>query len=439
VIAVRAFPRSLERLRRAGSRAVLHGLLDKAAVLYDVAEWWSPEVLRARQAGWLREAVVAAAESSPFYRRRLRDAGWSPEDPHGFDRVPPLTREDLVQHGDEIAAPGRRGLSRSSGGSGSAPVAVQVDRDAYAWYIAGMWRGFRWWGVDPSDPICLVSGRSSGTLRHALISWAKDRVLNWRRVPVDDRFDDDAPRALGAIARTAPAVLYGYPSAVHRLARVPGGRQARLGIRVIVLTGEPLYTVQRDQILDAFQCPVAQEYGSGELGSVAFECPHGTLHVSAESVLLESLPSADGSASPRLLATHLRNRRFPLVRYENGDVGVLLADACACGRGLPALRVQGRARDRLVWEGGAEAARPRIDHFLRLLPAHLSGSVQVTQPTDESVVVRVARGGTAPRDLGYVLSAGTEAFAEWRVQVEAVDRLHRLPSGKLPYFVGRTP
>ena len=440
MITVRAVPRSLERLRRAGSRAVLQGLLDKAAALYDTAEWWSPDVLRAHQADWLAATLVAAEASSPFYRRRLRDAGWSPRRPTAIERVPPLSREDLVRHGSEIATPGRQGLTRTSGGSGSAPVAVPVDRDAYGWYIAGMWRGFRWWGIDPSDPICLVLGRSSGSRRHAVVSWAKDRMLNWRRVPVDDRFDNDAPEALRAVARAAPALLYGYPSAVHRLARVPGGRQARLRLRVIVLTGEPLYGAQRDQIVDAFECPVAQEYGSGELGSVAFECPHGTLHISAEAVLMEAVPGGDASGAPRLLATHLRNRRYPLIRYETGDAGVLLADGCRCGRGLPALSVLGRTRDRLVSDGAEEPARPRVERLLRLLPPHLVGSVVVTQTKDEAVMLRVARAGSTPSDLARALSAGSEVFApRWRVDVETVDRLKRLPSGKLPYFVGRAP
>lgn len=436
-MAVRTVPRPLERLRRAGCRVVVHGLLDKASALYDEAQWWSPELLRERQADWLQATLTAADASSPFYRRRLRDAGWSPLRRDGVDWLPPLRRDELVRHTQEIVTPGRRGLHRTSGGSGSAPVAIPVDRETYAWYIAGTWRGFRWWGIDPSDPICLLLGQSSGSRRHALVSRAKDWMLNWRRVPVDDRFDGEAPQALRTIARFAPAVLYGYPSAVHRLARAAGAGQARLRLRMIVLTGEPVYGVQRDQIVEAFQCPVAEEYGSGELGSVAFECPHGALHVSAETVFVETPPSEDGTGVGRLLATHLRNRRCPLIRYETGDVGLLLPDGCRCGRGLPILRVVGRERDRLIGDGGGELARPRVDRLLRLLPAHLAGAVQVTQPAPDAVVLRVDRTEAAPQDLARASEAGVEAFGPtWRVRVEAVDQLTRLPSGKLPYFVG---
>jgi hypothetical protein len=69
--------------------------------------------------------------------------------------------------------------------------------------------------------------------------------------------------------------------------------------------GEPLYVFQRQAIAETLECPVIEEYGSGELGSVAFECPHGALHVTAENVFLETVPAEDGGgkACPLALGT----------------------------------------------------------------------------------------------------------------------------------------
>ncbi|HLN14158.1 MAG TPA: hypothetical protein VK587_13260, partial [bacterium] len=67
------------------------------------------------------------------------------------------------------------------------------------------------------------------------------------------------------------------------------------------------------------------------------------------------------------------------------------------------------------------------------------GAVQVTQPAPDAVVLRVDRTEATPQDLARASEAGVEAFGPaWRVRVEAVDQLTRLPSGKLPYFVGLT-
>jgi len=439
VIARRGLPGSLDRLRHAGRRALLDGPMEKAWALYGEAERWSPETVRDRQWEWLRATMEEASRSSPFYQRRLRDAGWPALTRAQFDRVPPLRRDDLVRHAGEIGVPGRGGMHRSSGGSGGAPVVIPLDRDTYAWYVAGTWRGFRWWGVDPSDPVCLLLGQSSGSRLHGLLSRAKDWVLNWRRVPVDDRFDERAPEALDEIERVAPVMLYGYPSAIHRLALAAGarGRRSRLRLRVIVLTGEPAYAFQRDQIAGTFDCPVAEEYGSGELGSMAFECPHGALHVNAETVFLETVPDATSDGAGRILATHLRNRRFPLIRYDTGDVGTTGSQACPCGRGLPIVRVLGRDRDRLVGDGAAGFARPRVERLMSLLPAHLAGGVQVTQPAADAVVLRLSRMQARPEDAARAAAAGEDAFGPaWRVRIQEVDRLARIPSGKLPYFVG---
>ncbi|HXX39011.1 MAG TPA: hypothetical protein VEP50_12840 [bacterium] len=427
---------TVPRLRHTGLRILLRRSAEEAQTLHAEAQWWVPDVIRARQWIWLQEILHVAWDTNSFYRERMAESGPPPLDPARFGRVPPLTREDLAAYAREIGIERWHGLRRTSGGSGGPAVSIPVDREAYGWYMAGTWRGFQWWGVEPGEPVALMLGSSRVPPVYALLARVKDRLINWRRFPVDAGFDDRTPRVLEDIERFHPSLLYGYPSAVHRLVRTirVRGRRLTARLKAVVLTGEPLYVFQRQAIAETLECPVVEEYGSGELGSVAFECPHGTLHVTAENVFLETVPAESGGE--RVLATHLRNRVFPLIRYEIGDIGVIDAEACGCGRGLPTLRILGRDRDRLDDGRSRSLARPLVERCLGSLPEALRGSVRMVHPELGVVVLEVERtvGGVA--SLDRLADTVNEAFDPgWRVEVRPVDRFERLRSGKLPYFV----
>jgi phenylacetate-CoA ligase len=442
VTAVRNVSGIANRMRRAGWHYLFGQELAVATSTHWTTQWHPSEVIAALQWRQIRDLVAHARAGSAFYRQRLAHSEVGPDPtPDDFRRIPPLTRRDVVSAWATIrvgAAPAAM-IRRHSGGSSGLRVEIPLDRPTYCWYIAGTWRGLRWWGADFADRGTILLGSGSGGLRSAAVR-AKDWVMNWLRVPVDRRFDQRAPEVLDRLAAFGPAFIYGYPSAVHRLARVARDRgwRPRGQLRVIALTGEPVYAFQRRGIEEIFQCPVAEEYGNGELGCMAFQCPEGSLHVTAENVFLETVgiepPVED--AGGLILATQLRNRLFPLIRYDTGDVGGLQPGLCRCGRGLPTVRVLGRQRDRLVSSQGATPARARVEALLSSLPESLQGRVQVAHTKPGRIVLRVELGSDSRGDLARATAAGTAVFGpDWHVGTVEVERFARLPSGKFPYFL----
>jgi phenylacetate-CoA ligase len=385
--------------------------------------------------------VAHACATSEFYRSRLADAAPEPVlTPEGFRRIQPLRRRDVERYSSRMAGSADRIagiMHRRSGGSSGGAVRIPLDRATYCWYVAGTWRGLKWWGADFADRGAVLLGSGGGGLRRLAVR-AKDWAMNWLRIIVEDGFDRTAPAALARIAAFRPAFLYGYPSAVHRLARAIRAREAGWhgSLKVIALTGEPVYAFQRRAIEEAFECPVAEEYGNGEVGSMAFECPKRTLHATVENVFLEvEASAANGSGGP-VLATQLRNRIFPLIRYETGDWGMVTVSGCRCGRALPAVRIAGRAQEQVLTDGRTVLARPLLERLLSALPQDLQGAVQIAQGAEGTVICRVERPGDAPRDLRRVAMLAAEVFgAGSRVEALEAARFRRLPSGKLPYFV----
>ncbi len=429
------------RLRRAAWYRLLGRELAAAASVHWATQWYPGEALAAMQWEQVCALVAHARATSEFYQLRLEGAAVDPVlTPASFRRIPPFRRQDIEAFwAGKSGAAGNSGvLQRRSGGSSGEEVRIPLDRETYCWYIAGNLRGLRWWGADFTDRGAILLG-SGGTGLSRLAVQVKDWAMNWLRIVVGDGFGEAADVALDRMAAFRPTFLYGYPSAVHRLVRAVRTREAswRGQLKVIVLTGEPVYAFQRRAIEETFACPVAEEYGNGEMGNMAFECPRGTLHATVENVLLEvQMPPAGNGDGGAILATQLRNRIFPMIRYHTGDWGTVTASACGCGRALPKLRIAGRAQEQLVNGHGSVLVRPRLESLFTGLPAHLQGAVQLVHRRPGAITCRVQRPRDASSDLGRVASLAAEIFGpEWRVDAVEVARFSRLPSGKLPYFV----
>ena len=137
-------------------------------------------------------------------------------------------------------------LRRQSGGSSGRGVRIPLNMAAYCWYIAGTWRGLRWWDADFTDRGAILLGSGISGVQSLAVR-AKDWVMNWLRVPVDGQFNGHTREAVDRLEAFGPTFMYGYPSAVHRLAREVAERGWRPAgrLKVIVLTGEPLYAFQR--------------------------------------------------------------------------------------------------------------------------------------------------------------------------------------------------
>ena len=107
-------------------------------------------------------------------------------------------------------------------------------------------------------------------------------------------------------------------------------------------SARPATLAARAEIRTLFGRDPIDRYGSTEIGHMAGTCPHsGRYHVAADLVHLEIVgddarPVAAGTPG-RIVATSFYNFATPFIRYDTGDIGVLAAEPCGCGRTLPVL------------------------------------------------------------------------------------------------------
>ena len=151
----------------------------------------------------------------------------------------------------------------------------------------------------------------------------------------------------GVLRKLRPEVLVAYANSIYLIARYlkATGRGDLPPLKSIITSAEVLEPEQRELITSVFGCPVFDRYGCRETSVIASECGTGEgMHLNAECIHLEVVQGERRCAPGErgeFVITDLLNLGMPLIRYRIRDVGLLLPEACACGRTLPRLRITG--------------------------------------------------------------------------------------------------
>ncbi len=313
--------------------------------------------------------------------------------------------------------------------------------------VAAKWRATRWWGVDIGDPEIVVWGSPIELGAQDRVRAFRDRLLRTKLLSAFEMSPAKLDGFIDAIRAMRPKMLFGYPSAlahIARHARARGVRMDDLGIRVAFVTAERLYDDQKALIASTFGCPVANGYGGRDAGFIAHECPEGGMHISAEDVIVETVDAAGQPLPPgesgEIVVTHLATGDFPFIRYRTGDVGILDAARCPCGRGLPLLReVQGRTTDFVVAADGTVMHGLALVYVVRDLPG--IGAFKIVQESPERTrVLVVPASGYAP-GVEDEIRKGFRARLGQSVEVivERVSAVTPERSGKFRYVVSQVP
>lgn len=309
-----------------------------------------PDEICRYQLAHFQRIVDHALHHSVFYQRLYKEAGLTDaralQSEADLARLPAITKQDIINSQADICTPASRWAStKTTGGSTGEPVRIRKNPGALARERAATWRAYEWAGVSIGDP----QGRFWG-VPHAQANRRKaqaiDFVANRKRISAFNLTPDSLAEYYATLTRFHPAYLYGYVSAINTLADFVRERQLPPlpGLRSVITTSEILTPQIRANIEDAFKVRVFNEYGCGEVGSIAHECEHGGMHIMADNLYLQ-IDAADDDAG-EIVVTDFFNTAMPLIRYRLGDFASRDAGACACGRTLPRLKgIHGRAYD----------------------------------------------------------------------------------------------
>ncbi len=410
------------------------------------SQWLSKAELAELQLRKLQYLVRHAYDNVPFYHERYQQAGIHPDDIRtlaDFERLPCVTREDVNRNREAMLA---RNFTQSelfpneTGGSTGEPMRFFLE-DSFWWRNAANWfRAREWYGVHEGDKAAWLWGAQQD-----MPSW------NWRRrlrsALMQERYLNAFNMTQSAMHDFAvmlqewrPLMLKGYASTLSLFARhVQEAGITNIRPRFIESTSEKLFAPQRELLESVFGCPVADHYSSREMGTIAYQCPEGSLHICADVRYLEIVANnqvTSPGALGEVVLTALDQFAMPFIRYKNGDMGIARAGDCACGRALPLLQeIVGRTNDYLVAADGRFVHSEFFAYTFRVKPE--VARYQVYQPDPAHLEVRL----TCNQPVTDAWLDGVRAEIQTRfgpgtaISLQVVDEIALTPAGKHRYII----
>ncbi len=415
----------------------------------EISQWWSADQLETYRVEQLRRFLVQIGQSVPYYSELFQRLGFNARKVQSLEdlrALPLLTKKDIRGSAEVLKAAGHGPLSRyNTGGSSGEPLVFYTGKGRKSHDVAAKWRATRWWGVDIGDSELVVWGSPIELGSQDRVRRMRDGLMRSHLLAAFEMSRENLDRYVQTIRNNRPAMLFGYPSSLSLIAthaRQQGTVMKDLGIKVAFVTSERLYEEQRAAISEVFGCSVANGYGARDAGFIAHQCPQGSLHISAEDIIVETV-KPDGSASGEgesgeIVVTHLGTADFPFVRYRTGDMGILSNAICACGRGLPVLKeVQGRTTDFVIAKDGTVMHGLALIYTVRDLRGVAKFKIEQVS-LDLTVVQLVVNPDFEPRSEAVIVQDFKARLGESvHVRIERVTDIPAEASGKYRYVSSR--
>lgn len=330
---------------------------------FDHAERWSRDTIEKTQLTRLKNSVAQAAKS-PFYARRLSEAGLCAEDIASLEdirHVPFTTKDDLrASYPDQMVCVPQKKLVRmhaSSGTTGSPTVIHYTQNDLNTWANL-MARCMHCIGVRADDVLQNLTGY--GLFTGGLgVHYGSER-LGCQTIPAGAGNTKRQLKLMRDFKTTVAHIIPSYALYLGATMRDAGEDPANLPLRTVLTGAEPHTEETRRRIEELLACKAYNSYGLSEMNGpgVAFECTEQDgMHVWEDAFIAEIVhpetlePLPDGEIG-ELVMTTLCREGMPILRYRTRDLTRIIPGKCACGREHRRIdRIAGRADDMLIIKG----------------------------------------------------------------------------------------
>ena len=292
------------------------------------AENWDLQQIEAYQLKKLKELLTVAYNHSPYYKKVFDEHKFHPESIKkvtDITLVPILTKKDAIAFSKEIHTnlKFKKRFKASTSGSTGNPLVFMREERTDSFNRACIFHNYAKFGVKPWERNGYFWG-----FDFSLKEKLKTRFLDF----LQNRFRlfsyDDANLNKFVEKLKKARYLHGYSSMVYQTAKLINGKKLSKpeGLRIIKGTSEKIYDSYQEEIIKAFGKKMISEYGAAETGIIAFECPHGHMHINTVGCIVEE-------ANNEIMVTNLQLHSFPIIRYKLGDY-IKLAEPgfiCTCG------------------------------------------------------------------------------------------------------------
>lgn len=400
--------------------------------------WQSLETTLATQRRRVRQIVRHAWESVPFYREAMQARGLRPEH---FRNAEDLAQLPLIDGRIYSENPGRfrsthvQGDVLSITSSGTTGRTKQFDYDGRALFLS-LAHGHRQRHVLAHFTGKLAGYRElnlarDGGVASQIRAYYDDHLWTPRHMDLTRQFLTPGTLPLeeevARINSFRPDVIRGYGSYLGALYRAISRRGLPFHRpRVLVYGADSMPAADRARIENELKIPVVSIYQSTEALHIGFQCTlrHG-FHLDLDSVAFRLVDQEGRDVAPgqpgQVVISNLTNRATVLLNYRLGDIAVLGARPCPCGRTLPVLdSLEGRSDDVIHLDDGRTLHALQLLRQLRL--ASGVDQIQVIQEgarvyrihaVDEGAIDRPAAASHLAQELDALTGARNNVSVDW--------------------------
>ena len=299
----------------------------------------------------------------PDYRRKMEQAGVTPDDIHGVEdlhKLPFLTKDDLRENYPTamLAAPMSKvvRIHSTSGTTGKRVIAYYTQHDIDLWDECCA-RALVATGATEEDVVQVSYGFGLFTGGAGLNGGS--HKLGSMTLPMSSGNTD---RQLQFMADLGSTVLCCTPSYAAYLTEVieERGMKDQIKLRAGIFGAEAWSEEMRRDIESRLGIKAYDIYGLTELSGpgVSFECSEQTgMHINEDHFIAEIVDPETFEPLPygqkgELVFTSLDKEAFPVIRYRTKDICILKEEKCSCGRTfIKMMKPMGRSDDMLIVKG----------------------------------------------------------------------------------------
>jgi phenylacetate-CoA ligase len=415
-------------------------------------EWMSYEDLLDYQNEKLRPLVKHAYETVPYYRKVMDERKIKPSEINNVDdlqKLPVLTREDVKKHFEKLISRSfrKRDLipGHTSGTTGS-PLEFFWDQKTCVYNNAADWRQKNWAGLNYGERYAVLLGRMIVPRKvESPPFWRMNYLHNQLWLSSFHLSEKNMAKYVKKLEDYKAKALEAYPSTAFILAKYLEAQKKTIPLRAVLTSSEPLLTIQRETIEKSFECKVFDFYGMAERVIFAGECDkHEGLHLNMDYGITEILDERNEPVERGrmgwVVGTSLHNYAMPFIRYKTSDVSSIRRGKCACGRGFPLMSdVTTKAEDIVVTRDGRFISPSVLTHPFK--PLHNIKMSQIIQEDLDLIRIKIVKGKDyTERDTETLLHSFKERVGlQMKVEIEFVDSLERMSSGKFKWVLSKVP
>ena len=322
------------------------------------------EELRAMQSAKLVKQVKHVWDNCPPYRKKMEEAGVTPDDIHGIEdlhKLPFVTKSDLrdtYPYG-MLAVPTSEcvRIHSTSGTTGKRVIAYYTQHDVDLWEDCCA-RAIVATGGSKEDVVQVAYGYGLFTGGAGLHGGS--HKVGCLTLPMSSGNTERQIQFMMDLKATVLCATPSYAAYLAEALKEQGYNPADNTLRAGIFGAEPWTEEMRRDIEAALGIKAYDIYGLTETSGpgVAFECSEQKgMHINEDHFIAEIIDPDTGEVLPdgsrgELVFTSLDKEAFPLLRYRTRDICVLNYEPCSCGRTHVRMsKPMGRSDDMMIIRG----------------------------------------------------------------------------------------